>query len=222
MKTKRLILGGSVALICTAVFLVVSPLQKTNAAGGIRSIGNCTTIDKPGSYVLANNIEAGPRDGNCIEVLSDNVTLDLSGYTISGAGATGNGVFSVVTRGVTVRNGSVRDFGQVGVFLQGEGHKVEDMWVFNNGNEGISLRFMGMVRHNTVFQNRGDGIRAGEGSSVVGNIVSRNTGSGISASCPSLVLQNSAYQDEINAHFNPNQQDACTVLENSPPQSNLP
>ena len=50
-------------------------------------ISKCTTISKPGSYVLTRNLTAS---GDCLMVAANFVTLDLGGWVITGNG-TGTG-----------------------------------------------------------------------------------------------------------------------------------
>ena len=78
--------------------------------------GNATyrhVITEPGSYVLAGNIDAGAQSGILID--SDNVTIDLNGFTLSGTGQAGIDVpdaqFEFIEfRGITVRNGRIVGF----------------------------------------------------------------------------------------------------------------
>ncbi|GAB4554083.1 MAG: hypothetical protein Tsb0013_16600 [Phycisphaerales bacterium] len=67
-------------------------------------------IAQPGSYVLTGDIDTGSGSGILIE--SDNVTLDLNGYTVSGTGELGIVVPTAISgnreiRGITIRNGRV-------------------------------------------------------------------------------------------------------------------
>ncbi len=67
------------------------------------------TIDKPGNYLLRNDLEVGSGDG--IVINASNVTLDLGGHTVSTEEfATGNGIVINGRRGVEVRNGKVTGF----------------------------------------------------------------------------------------------------------------
>ena len=210
-------------LFSVSVFLAFGSLN----AAGETPISNCTVIDRPGSYALANNIKATQRSMKgpapaCIFIVADFVTLDLEGYTITGPG-TGFGIYSTVgstgRRATHVRNGAVTNF-ERSIALEGDGHTAEDVRVafsgagltldgsgirvervhaVSNGGDGI-LCFGGgghSVRHSEVNINNGIGINlaACPGSSIIGNTVSVNTGDGIVAQCPSVVLQNMAFQN---------------------------
>ena len=97
-------LGIAVATVWLVSAVILAPAAPVEAAGGIQSIGSCQTIDKPGSYVVAKDLQA---TGDCIVITSSFVTLDLSGYTITGSGV-GNGVTnSGQSTDIVVRNGMV-------------------------------------------------------------------------------------------------------------------
>ncbi|MHB1830127.1 MAG: NosD domain-containing protein [Candidatus Micrarchaeaceae archaeon] len=50
------------------------------------AINSCTTISKPGSYYLANNVTAPSTGGACMEIGSSDVVLDGNGHAIIGSG----------------------------------------------------------------------------------------------------------------------------------------
>lgn len=80
-----------------------------------------TTITSPGFYRVRNDFDAS-ADGIVIE--SDNVWLNLNGYTITGPGnKSGRGIVVNDASGVVVRNGVVRNFG-LGVNLNGTSYSV--------------------------------------------------------------------------------------------------
>jgi parallel beta-helix repeat protein len=64
------------------------PGLRTNQQGAApQEVTECTTIDSPGSYVLAGNItrDAPPEEQTtCIEISADDVVLDGNGYEIEG------------------------------------------------------------------------------------------------------------------------------------------
>jgi parallel beta-helix repeat protein len=167
-------------LLAALLLLTISLAGNAVAAGGIQSIGNCTIIDKPGSYVLANDITATARDlktfgGSelaCILIIADFVTLDLDGYTIVGPGS-GFGIYvnaplgSPGRAGVHVRNGAVTGF-ERGIALEGSGHTTEQVRVTRNG-QGVTFDGNGLVaREVQAFENADHGILCfgGSGHSV--------------------------------------------------------
>lgn len=86
-------------------------------------------ITQPGSYVLTGDVNAGTLNG--IEIASDDVTLDLNGFTIRGEGASGITVAEPTTLntveyfGAVIRNGHINGFstavqGSVGIFIMND------------------------------------------------------------------------------------------------------
>jgi hypothetical protein len=127
-------------------------------------ISECTTIGKPGSYVLTRNLTAA---GDCVVIAADFVTLDLAGWVITGDGSTGRGVTGG-GRGITVRNGTVTGF-SLGVML-GAGAVVEKVRAIDNGGDGagIATGSSSMISGNTVSGSPFP-IAAGFGSTISGN-----------------------------------------------------
>ncbi|MFG0256571.1 MAG: hypothetical protein ACF8GE_01580 [Phycisphaerales bacterium JB043] len=79
------------------------------------------TISKPGSYVLTSDLHA---TGDGIYIASDDVTIDLNGYTLHGSGGDSIGISPVLISPLTekiefsniaIRNGGIEGFGDYGV-----------------------------------------------------------------------------------------------------------
>jgi len=122
-------------------------------------------INQPGSYKLTSDLIGAA--GNGVEILVDNVTLDLNGFTIDSGGAVGTGVLAAApVRNVVVRNGNVTGWGVDGVDLQ----MATDCRV-----ENVNAR-----------ANAGVGIRVAS-SHVVGCLAGDNAASGIEASVNSVI-----------------------------------
>jgi parallel beta-helix repeat protein len=140
------------------------------AAG--RGIGQCSTINQAGSYVLTKNLTAA---GDCLVVTADFVTIDLDGYTIAGNG-TGKGI-SGDQRNVAVRNGVIVNFA-FGILLDSTtgGAVIEKVRLFGNG-KGIVCGNSCTITDNTLEQN-GDGIEVNEAARIVGNTVGECTTNG--------------------------------------------
>lgn len=90
------------------------PVWATAAAGAVLSCGQTITQ----STVLDNDLTGCANNG--IILGANNITLDLNGHTVAGTANTadGGGVVLVGRTGVTVRNGTVRNF-DVGVVIEG-------------------------------------------------------------------------------------------------------
>jgi len=157
-------------------------------------------ISQPGSYCLTGNIQGAPKK-NAIEVTASDVTLDLGGHAVVGAGAAG--IISVgVAGGILVRNGVVRECGTFGVDLQGAdgngfGSAIHELRCSANCGTGIRVRY-GVVESCVVSGSGGDGIFG-----VIAKIRNcwtglNHGGSGISAGFGSLIEACTAHG---NGHF---------------------
>jgi hypothetical protein len=144
-------------------------------------------INNPGSYKLSGNLTVTTR-ADAIDINSDDVTLDLNGFNISCASADCslppalfmNGVVSNGHIDITVKNGSVRGFGQgVGVWLTGTG-LVTDVTASGNlfgidVGSGAGGGFV--VAHCAATHNNNIGIQASF-STVIDSLANHNTNVG--------------------------------------------
>jgi hypothetical protein len=198
----------SIASISLLALLAVSPAQAAPTA-----ITACGTISQSGSYELAQNLSA---NGNCLVITAPYVTIDLRGFTITGAG-TGTGILTSqavgpAVTGITVRHGTVAGFLNAVDLGSTTGAVVEGLRVdtpfFSNGGTGIAA--LGVVKDNVVTGlsggvainttgkvtdnyviSFGPGMVVGSGSTVIGNTVAA-TGRGLEVSCPSNVTDNTS------------------------------
>jgi parallel beta-helix repeat protein len=138
-------------------------------------------ITSSGSYYLTGDRYANDHG---IEVAVSNVTIDLNGYALIGPnlGAI-DGITMSGRNNVEIRNGTVRDFPGTGICeysTVGKGHRIIDVRVVANGNDGILLRgFNHLVKDCTSAANAGDGIYTGSVSTVSGNTCYDNGGQGV-------------------------------------------
>ena len=157
------------------------------------------TLSRAGSYKLTGNLTVPDANTTAVEITADNVTLDRNGFGIFGPGVvgTGDGVIALQSN-VTVSNGSVRGMGRVGIYLRGNSHRVEKVYVTANGYSGIGVGGNSIVRGNTVILNNTSQVSlaaivtlgGGTGSSITDNTVNSNTGAGIYASAGTTVTGN--------------------------------
>jgi hypothetical protein len=162
-------------------------------SGACDAPGFPITICESGSYIFESNLTV-PENTDGIDIAVPDVSIDLNGFTIkgpvtcTGVGATlscshsekgGNGISTVsqfVTGNTTVRNGTVRGFGQLGINLTASGNIVDGINADENRAAGIfvwygtvsnstSSRngggfvcFAGQLKHNTAYGNVVDGI----------------------------------------------------------------
>jgi hypothetical protein len=120
---------------------------------------------QPGRYCLTRDASIA-AEGTAVQVLSDSVTIDLGGFTISNTDPTGtqliSGVVAFSFREVTVRNGTLRGF-LGGVVLddsdqpgRARNNVVEDVRVLDSVRFGIVVEGAeGRVQRSTV-----SGVRA--------------------------------------------------------------
>lgn len=194
------------------------------AAAAPTSITTCGDLTQPGSYVLANNLSAAPHTP-CLGVLANDVTIDLSGFTIDGQCDDSSVVLCLATsqgigdgggprENVTIRNGTIKRFAD-GIHIFGNQIKVEHVTlnrnqgtgiytvesatitdnVVNGNRVGIQVGSASVVTGNTVGFNSSHAIVAGPGSTLRGNSAVQNGGDGFQVEQGSTIVNNSAYRN---------------------------
>ncbi|MFG0274927.1 MAG: right-handed parallel beta-helix repeat-containing protein [Phycisphaerales bacterium] len=153
-------------------------------------------IAQPGSYYLTDhvNVTLGKRG---IEIASDDVTLDLGGFTVRGIqNGTFEGIAAIAAgstrKNISVGNGVVTNVSGPGVQLfDSEGAIVHDMRIDSTGADGLVAGFGGVVERVTVVECAGDGFNASNGTvfrdcnarqNGIHGFVGRMTASGCTAS----------------------------------------
>jgi len=101
-------------------------------------IVDCVTINSPGSYVLGKNLSIAGE--NCININSNNVTLDCQGFNIDGDD-TGfrYGIDVVGVSNVTVHDCRITDFGSGLRFSSTHNSSISNITVTSNPTAGIEL-----------------------------------------------------------------------------------
>ncbi|MHC4625127.1 MAG: right-handed parallel beta-helix repeat-containing protein, partial [Planctomycetota bacterium] len=159
-------------------------------------------IVKPGSYYLTGNIQ-GESGKNGITVEANNVSIDLTGFTLQGVAGSLDGI-TVPSHidNLAVRNGTIAGWGGDGVdATRADNSQFEKLHLFNNGNGGAGL---------------GEGLMAGLNAVVSGCTAKSNTGRGIDAHNHSTIIGCAAYDNGgkgILAFGNPTVVD-CTAAYN--------
>ncbi len=145
------------------------------------------TIAAPGSYYVTADLTIGAVNTRGITVEVDDVTIDLMGFTLAGAGAAagsnGDGIYlsSGVTN-VVIQNGTLRDWRNRG--LSGSNASnclVENLRCLSNGSDGVYGLTDSVFRNNNCSGNSGSGLYVKGDSVVEGNTCRENAGAGISA-----------------------------------------
>jgi hypothetical protein len=182
------------SLVITMMLITLGvELPAKQASAAPTQITACQTISTPGSYILANNLNA---NGNCLMVNTSFVTINLNGFALRGNG-TGFGIaVTGFPKGITIRNGTIRNF-STGVSLESDS-LVERMYVTDNTGTGVSVGGSSIVRDNIITDNS-TGLSAGSsltrGTILTGNSVSRNF-NGVRAGTGSIVVGNASTINE--------------------------
>ncbi len=181
-----------------------------NQAKVIANGGFPYTITASGSYRLTGNL-ASPGSTNGINVNASNVTIDLNGFSITGAVIGGGGIDAQPgTVGTTVENGTVTGFGtgvqlgsnsivksvhadsnyNAGIYITSNNGLIEGCTANSNTQNGAILGNNGVIEGSTANSNGSNGILCtGYGCAISGNTASGNN-TGISVSTGSLIVHN--------------------------------
>jgi hypothetical protein len=99
---------------------------------------NMFVITQPGSYYLTTNLVAtGSKNG--INILTNDVSIDLKGFSIVGNGVTNTSGITCPTysQNFSVCDGSIRNWGQAGIYLYSSNSRFEKLKLSNVGQYGI-------------------------------------------------------------------------------------
>lgn len=142
-----------IALAVAGLFATATQAQ-TLIGGGKTAQSFPIVISQSGSYKLAADLVV-PAGVDGIVVSADHVTLDLNGFSITGAGLCTGGYAQITCTGtktgisgqkrnLTVRNGRVAGFAW-GVVIQ-NGGVAEDLAVEYNASVGLAVNYFGIAR----------------------------------------------------------------------------
>jgi hypothetical protein len=170
-------------------------ISATNTPGDADSLYKIT---QPGSYYLTGNI-TGVVGKHGIEIAASGVTLDLSGFDLSGVANMGSfdGV-NVSLAGLTniaVLNGSIRNWGDEGLDLGTAAvtvSRIEGVSVRSNAGHGILAGTTSTVTDCTATSNGVHGISAGTNSHLTNCSATNNTSNGINATISTTLIGCSA------------------------------
>lgn len=130
------------------------------------------TISEPGSYYLTRHLVYD--GGDAITISTNNVTIDLNGFTLR-ATAVGSNKNAITASGgydhITVKNGAINGFTN-GISLEGTNNLVVREVVFGSSNNfimshGVKLTSCGSVQvTGCTFDNVGDGVDATDSHTI--------------------------------------------------------
>lgn len=191
-------------------------------------------ITNSGKYVVVGDL-AGTNGQDGIVVQTDNVTIDLNGFTLKGVPGAEDAIDIAGKRtSIAVMNGVVRDWGRYGVYAVDVNNStfvgitsISNGWVGNcagigvgknsdvrncisTGNKmaGISAKDSSVIRNCKAGNNNHRGIDAQNGSTVIGCSSYGNASDGIAAYHGSTVTRCTAYGNAFRGIF---LLDGCTV-----------
>ena len=183
MKRSSSRLGAVALALLVTIATLAFALPVSAQDSTVTEIDSCTTITKPGTYVLTQDITDSDAE-TCIriEAETDGVTIDGDGHTIDGIGAEKtDGIFAGenpfdadATRDITVENVVLTDWGNAIAYENVENSTIRDNTIESNGR-GIDL-FFGTVDvevRNNVLTGNDVGIDALGGTvTIVDNVAS--------------------------------------------------
>ncbi len=162
---------------CAADGVVLIDQTMVAASGGFPYV-----IKKPGSYRLDGNLSVTASDA--IHILSDDVTLDLAGFSITGPSE--QGLTTAISddgkphAGISVRSGHIASWGNGIDLSQCTGCSVQQVQIRGVIFSGIQMGKAALVSENVVI-GPGSGAQAGN---------SRDFGNGIATGNNGLVIDN--------------------------------
>jgi hypothetical protein len=190
----RVTLGATILVLFLLALQVPAFAADNDKCTAITSIP--TTISAKGVYCLTTDLATNILGGFAVTIASDDVVLDLGGYTLGGlpAGPSSNafGIYALDRKNITIRNGTIRGFSK-GIDLDdsgsgaSSGHLVELVRVETSNSGGIMVIGNGsVIRYNQVLNCNGRlglvniaGIfAAGTGVLVLDNLIENFTVAG--------------------------------------------
>lgn len=207
MNNRNHARNSSLLIIMLSFFLLLHTISALAADGKIEISQTANTTfpisingAQGSSYLLTSDLNVPLGKSGLSLSNSDGITIDLNGFTISGAGpGYGHGIIVDTCNMVCIKNGTIKNFGQCGIYIKGpnygNGHIVENIRAHGNflsggdssWHAGISVRNC-IVRNCTVSSNNFNGISI-TGGIALDNLVNDNLRNGIYAGS-SLVSNN--------------------------------
>jgi len=185
MKTKQMIIVTSLELVLLAI--ANAPFSTARGQGSLTPPGAPGptmltlsqieprtpvsylpyAITNSGSYYLTANL-TGVAGSNGITVMAGNVSLDLTGFTLSGVPGSGDGITVVGGQiNIVIRNGNLQGWDGYGVNgTNGSQCRLEHLLAWNNGSGGLAAGNSSTVENCGARLNLFNGITVGDGSVV--------------------------------------------------------
>jgi hypothetical protein len=135
------------------------------------------TITNSGSYYLSGNL-TGQSGTNGITIACSQVTLDLGGFTLAGVPGAMVGVNIPNGTNIVVMNGTIRGWGNLGIFANSSNARFEHLNFSDNGTS-IQAGTQSLLVACTAYNNL-NGFFIGDNSTIK-DCVAGSTGPGITA-----------------------------------------
>jgi parallel beta-helix repeat protein len=167
---------ATLAVVIAAPLLMAATSSKTQKLTTVTCGETVTT-----SVVLAGDLRCSPGQLGLV-IGASGITINLNGHTISQSGDA-FGVYDSGYKGVTVENGTIRNFG-IGLHLDSaDGSHLQNLHMAYNSNLGVEIVRSSnvIVTGNYAISNTNTGISVsfGAGDQLIGNWVEENGGDGI-------------------------------------------
>jgi hypothetical protein len=218
------------------VLVTVAAGPAARAVDGVIEINQATvdaaggfpyTIDEPGSYRLTSDLTVPGTSTSGLRIVADDVALDLSGFTISGANSCtdsgsaltcdatsgGTGVSSTSGSRLVIRNGAVRGFGFRGVDLGGTENQVEEVVAVENGGDGIRIGGYGEVVDCISRRNARHGVLVESRSRVLRSTCAGNRWDGVNTSFFGVAVTSCVLSE--NGRSGADLRRSCLVIDNN-------
>jgi hypothetical protein len=155
-------------------------------------------IYEPGSYVFTENVMISSADTSAIIIYTNNVTIDLNGFCLTGSGTNSDhGIAQwLLQHNATIKNGTLRNWrgsAKYALLLYGQNNRLEDLTV-RNCTYGMGVGTEASVIRCAAIGNE-VGIITSSGSVISDSTVSGNTFGGMITGSDSLVLNCSAHSN---------------------------
>jgi len=153
-----------------------------------------------GAYQLATALYPSANQIG-IQILAPEVTIDLNGFTLFGAGVASHGIVGNQPN-ITIRNGTITRFKFDGVNGDKDFWMIDNMRVVRNGREGIRVGINARIEDSIISENGGIGI-IGSNLHIENNQISLNGKEGIWTTV-ATVLGNHLYANGLHGILSTN------------------
>ncbi|MDA8019744.1 MAG: hypothetical protein MPN21_20075 [Thermoanaerobaculia bacterium] len=159
------------------------------------------TISQPGHYYLIHNLSHSTSNADGIIVDTNDVTIDLNGFSLFGGIFTGvNSDDGIVVLGshtnIKIYNGGVSGWHGDGInALNADFSIFRDLYAGQNNGDGLVTDFNCLIERVAAFSNGIDGIEGDDGSVFYDCTAGQNGDNGIQLSEGSVVVDSAAFDN---------------------------